>query len=606
MFDFLVAQAGVILGVVATLGIAALLTARWEAFTLWAQSAWDSLPVIGGIATLARRSTPRQNADKTIDSPSVLALCGNYAKFIRVLDRGDYENYMNYLRKAGDLGRKPFPPSLWFVIFSMIIIEASGLAYVLAGWTMPGASEVIQQVTAAGIGFLIAVILVFFTHWSGVEIYQWNQYRRDKAEWEASGKDGTLFGPDLSLNDPQNVDDDAPAFRQRATRGHGAKSIFLTTVTIMMVIAIGVGAAYVRGQVLEQELHFDQWSQVKATGRFELPSATTDKAAASRTAAERQLAEEEVQIKRRGGWGTLIVLVVIFFFLQLLGMFFGYRYSFNGRLSTDAYRALKADRFSSYSELMQYYDRIADIAQAKVERLQHLIEQRHAGILEPTRGAGQFSFRDFVRNRNWMRREMPLSSFFGEEPPRTITPGPQTVRNPAASQKSGTQGPATRPPATTRNQATTRTPPSTLPLPANRDAAALSAIPDAPATLPPRPVASPPVSQPLPPAAELRKAEAAAEQQAPVPPWIDPLEPEIVRSQPGSGETPTDWSISAFPVADDPAPERETEAFRGSAEPQGEVRREPLGGSLAPPREKNGSRGGKRSPTTRRGKLEAV
>lgn len=433
MFEFLAAHAGVIAALLLAPTVVAILTARWESVSLWLQSAWHSLPLIGGIASLARRHAPRQGSDgSNAETSAIMALCGSYARFIRVLNRGDYDNYMNYLRKAGDLGRRPFPWFLWFVIFSMVIVEAAGLAYVLAGWTLPGASEVVQQLTAVGIGFLIAVILVFFTHWAGVEIYQSKQYRRDRSEWTAAGREGPLYGPDLSLNDNQRVDDAEPAFRQRATRGHGKTTYFLTTVTIFMVLTIGGGAAYVRGQVLEQELVFEASSKARAIERFELtlPAAK----GGGRSAVEKQAIQDEIQIKRRGGWGTLVVLVIIFVFLQLLGMFFGYRYSFNGRLSRDAYRALKADRFSSYSELLQYYDRIADVAQSRVERLQQRFEQRQRHSLGVSAHRAEYSFRDYLQMRDAQRRDKPLggeqetSAFSTPMPVRTThdVPAAQT------------------------------------------------------------------------------------------------------------------------------------------------------------------------------------
>jgi hypothetical protein len=358
------------------------------------------------------------------DKSAVLALCASYARFIRVLNRSDYDNYMNYLRKAGDLGKQPFPPYLRVVIFVMVLVEAAGFAYVLAGWTLPGASEFTQRIAAGGIGLLIAVILVFFTHWAGLEIDHATRYRRDRREWIAAGREGPLYGPDLSLNDAQSVDDLEPAFRQRATRGHGKKSYVLTTVTLMMVLAVGTGAAYVRGQVLEQELVLDSATRVKSLQRFDLnmPEAgSTDL-----SSADQGTIQEELLIKRRGGWGTLIILAVIFFFLQVLGIFFGYRYSFYGRLSKDAYRALQADRFSSYNELLQYYDRIADIAQSKVERLQQLIEQRQRGGLGGSLHLRNHSFRDYLQAREAQRREQPL----GGDPEALV---PAVIIEPAAT-----------------------------------------------------------------------------------------------------------------------------------------------------------------------------
>jgi hypothetical protein len=180
----------------------------------------------------------------------------------------------------------------------------------------------------------------------------------------------------------------------------------LSAITVIMVIAVGIGAAFVRGQVIEQELVLESSLRAKAVQRFDLdaPAATRGSPAAG----EQPLFQQELSIKRRGGWATLIILSIIFFFLQLLGIFFGYRYSFNGRLSKDAYRALKADRFSSYSELLQYYDRVADIAQSKVERLQQLIEQKHGDGFGDSSHWRQYSFRDYLQTRESQRRDKPL------------------------------------------------------------------------------------------------------------------------------------------------------------------------------------------------------
>jgi len=413
MFDWVLTHAGALALTIVVLGGAAVMSVSWEALSLLLLSTWHSLPLAGGIAALARRQRSSPAADRMqADSTAVLSLCGSYAKYIRVLSRVDYDNYMNYLRKAGDLGRSPFPPYLRVVIFSMVLIEAAGLAYVLAGWTLPGASEFAQRIAALGIGFLIAVILVFFTHWAGLEIDQSNRYRRDRREWLAAGGHGPLYGPDLSLNDQQSVDDLEPAFRQRATRGHGKASYVLTVITLIMVLAVGTGAAFVRGQVLEQEIASESANRIRAMQRFGM---SLD-AASGETAVEQRALQDEVSIKRRGGWGTLIILVIIFCFLQLLGIFFGYRHSFNGRLSKDAYRALMADRFSSYNELLQYYDRIADIAQSKLERLQQLLEQKQREGIRAPRRPEPYSFRDYLLARDAQRREKPLGAE-GEKAP---------------------------------------------------------------------------------------------------------------------------------------------------------------------------------------------
>ena len=410
MIEFAMAHTGTVAILAALLAVTGVMMVRSESLALWLLSTWYSVPLVGGIATLARRQSARRLAERgNGPSSTVLALCSSYGRFIRVLNRADYDNYMNYLRKAGDLGIRPFPPYLRGVIFAMILIEAAGLAYVLAGWTLPGASEFAQRIAALGIGFLIAVVLVFFTHWAGLEIDQVNRYRRDRNEWQAAGQPGPLFGPDLSLNDAQNVDDQEPAFRQRATRGHGKKTYVLTTITLLMVLAVGSGAAFVRGQVLEQEIASESANHARTLQRFDFngPEQSAQPGALS---ADQRAMQDEISIKRRGGWGTLVILMIIFFFLQLLSIFFGYRHSFNGRLSQEAYRALRIDSFSSYNELTQFYDRVADIAQSKVDRLQELLEQRSRDGMGNPVSQTPYSFRDYLLARDAQRRDKPLGA----------------------------------------------------------------------------------------------------------------------------------------------------------------------------------------------------
>jgi len=471
MIDFALAHTGAMAVLLLLLLVMGALMIRSESLSLWLLSTWYSLPLIGGIATLARRQNARRLAERgNGPSSAVLALCSSYGRFIRVLNRADYDNYMNYLRKAGDLGIRPFPPYLRGVIFAMILIEAAGLAYVLAGWTLPGASEFAQRIAALGIGFLIAVVLVFFTHWAGLEIDQVNRYRRDRNEWLAAGGQGPLFGPDLSLNDAQSVDDREPAYRQRATRGHGKKTYVLTTITLLMVLAVGSGAAFVRGQVLEQEIASETANHTRSMQRFDLGA--TEAAAPGAMSAEQSALQEEISIKRRGGWGTLVILMIIFFFLQLLSIFFGYRHSFNGRLSQEAYRALRIDSFSSYNELTQFYDRVADIAQSKVDRLQELLEQRSRDSMGNPVSQTPYAFRDYLLARDAQRRDKPLGA--APEPaaalpaaaaPAASAPGDAVALAPLPDAASELNGAAGSPPGWLRHEAPRTTP---LELPAAR------------------------------------------------------------------------------------------------------------------------------------------
>lgn len=59
--------------------------------------------------------------------------------------------------------------------------KALGFSYVLAGYTIPGASESLQQIGALAIAFVIYIILVGFTHFTGGEIYRNTMLKKIRA-----------------------------------------------------------------------------------------------------------------------------------------------------------------------------------------------------------------------------------------------------------------------------------------------------------------------------------------------------------------------------------------------------------------------------------------
>lgn len=100
-------------------------------------------------------------------------------------------------------------------------------------------------------------------------------------------------------------------------------------------------------------------------------------AAENRRAGEKAVADD-ISIDRHGGWGTFIVLAFIFVFLQILGVFFGFRWGFAGKDSPAAYRAIGAGRYSSYADVREHYKDIADTAQSKLEHLQQKLMSRNS------------------------------------------------------------------------------------------------------------------------------------------------------------------------------------------------------------------------------------
>ena len=136
----------------------------WQQLKWWWFNTWVNFPVIGRIATLSR------DANEDVSYPGWFSgertLCQEYKNFVHVQDEHDFNEKVTYLTKAGDNGRRNTPGWIWLLTVSMVFVEALGFSYVLAGYTIPGASENLQQTGAYGIAFLISVILVAFTHYT--------------------------------------------------------------------------------------------------------------------------------------------------------------------------------------------------------------------------------------------------------------------------------------------------------------------------------------------------------------------------------------------------------------------------------------------------------
>jgi len=391
--------------VVSVLMAAVVIMTLWEKVKWWWFNTWVSFPLIGRIARLSRDV----NEDASFPGwyKGERTLCQEYKDFVHVQDEHDFNEKITYLTKAGDNGRKATPNWIWLLTVSMVFVEAMGFSYVLAGYTLPGASENLQQTGAYGIAFLISVILVAFTHLAGHELYKSERIKHARREWIENGRKPKLFTGTIPLARAQSADDDMPTFTQLCNRVGSHPGYKITILTVIFVLLVAGLATYVRGQVLERELEARvtlSSSQANSAARSAAGSLNmsatnvrlpAEDDAADR-AADRKAVADEADIDRHGGWATFIVLAFVFVFLQILGVIFGYRWGFAGENSAQAYRDIGNGRYSSYSAVREHYRRIADTAQARLSVLQQKMMMRNSS--EGTSGQHLTkTFRDFMQ-----------------------------------------------------------------------------------------------------------------------------------------------------------------------------------------------------------------
>lgn len=377
----------------------------WEKVKWWWFNTWVNFPLVGRIASLTRDG----NEDTAHPGwfTGERTLCQEYKDFIHIQDEHDFNEKITYLTKAGDNGRSETPKWIWLLTVCMVFVEAMGFSYVLAGYTLPGASENLQQTGAYGIAFLISVILVAFTHMAGRELYKSERIKNARREWVEDKRQHKLFTGTIPLARPQSQDDAMPTYTQLANRVGSHPTYKIFGLTVVFVVLVACLATYVRGQVLERELdaRITQTS-MQAADASQSSASSLDMSgksvrlppadAAANQDADKKVASEEANIDRHGGWATFIVLAFVFVFLQILGIIFGYRWDFAGENSAEAFRDIGHGRYSSYAAVREHYRKIADTAQARLAVLQQRIMNLNGSVGTSGQHLSK-TFRDYIQ-----------------------------------------------------------------------------------------------------------------------------------------------------------------------------------------------------------------
>jgi flagellar basal body-associated protein FliL len=392
--------------------VLAFVITHWQEVKFWWLNFSYNFPVIGGIARLSKDIEGFDENHRWFYSEE--RLCRDYYNFYEKVDVDDesYDEAKDYLHASGELGRKPTPTLIWIMIFVLVIVEAFGFAYVLAGFTIPGASEATQQKGAVGVAAMLAVLLVWLTHLTGQELHK-NALIKKIRRWykndNAGGHNWRDLKPDEQLISIDNTfdDKDSPNYIRMLNRldvNDKVQTTYTKTIlTLAFIIAVALGATYIRHQVLVQEIASSHESAISifnddaspfgesgteddadigalfkdsaADGAKEDLSALFGDAALNDTGKTGQSNTHAIEdeTNQKGGDATFMILGLLFVFIQILGIFFGMHYDFAGRESKEAYSCLRG--FSTKKAFLSYYERakthIARIAQRQLQKLQH-------------------------------------------------------------------------------------------------------------------------------------------------------------------------------------------------------------------------------------------
>ncbi|KZB52665.1 hypothetical protein [Thalassospira xiamenensis] len=392
LYAFLLAYRAIIGAAVLTAIFFILVIAWWDEVKLFFKSALYSLPLIGKTRRLAKDISVRKDGWFA----SERTLCDDFAGDIRRIaaDPEMYDRSKSYLGKVQELGRNELGILMRILLIAMVFVEALGFAYVLAGYTLPGASEQLQVQGSFFIAFLISCVLVFLTHQSGQELHKRGLIKKIRTWWmhDISEDRPNLLGRTnkVTLENDQ-VDDDDPAYMQILhrvdTNAHVTPGAPMwTIIATIAIIGVAIGATYVRYETYQQEKTAETIGATTPSSNslFSLESLHSeglpDVLTQPQAEADNQAQNEQEGARDAANLTTYAILATLFILIQIMGIGIGYKTGFAGKESSTARRIIRS--FPSRMSYEAWYERkrdaIARVAQKHLSNLQARLTENAA------------------------------------------------------------------------------------------------------------------------------------------------------------------------------------------------------------------------------------
>lgn len=306
-------------------------------------------------------------------------------------DKSYYIACREYLDLVGEAGRKPLTPILIFGLFVVLVLEAWGFSYTMAGFIDISASENTRKIMAMLVAVTFALALAFVTHNMGAELYR-NKLIDNIRELWAADRDpepsltqqaGTYIG---AIQNPSDVNEKAYIRRlNRLKLGKSTKSFKSTITAIIAIVIIALILTFVRVKSLESNQTDDALCNVTSTsqsgGSSEMPDFDAlyggdndmpNVAKQQNSEAVAAGVNQKCEATKEGSWATFGMLAILFLLLQGFSTWVSMSRGFAGSQSSEAYK--RTHKHQTSEEFETYYEdkasEIADSAQKSLSRLQ--------------------------------------------------------------------------------------------------------------------------------------------------------------------------------------------------------------------------------------------
>lgn len=366
----------------------------------WVRDFWVTFPQIGSIARLAKDRTVGQSGWMRAEE----SLCAIYKPYVVPLSERTFNERIEYLRKAADLGRSPTPMWVWVLLVVLVIAEGLGFSYLLGSWMAREGSVNTHTLLMFAIVLVLCVILVAITHAAGHQYYRTSLLRSCFNRYKDVG--GNEYAScQIALKDGQSRDDGEPDYKQIVNRvakhSHDKGSYAAVVIAIVSIVFIAVVSTYMRMENLKGELSREtvlQPSPSAASNPFDKLPLPTD-IVAPQQQADAKAAAETADATKNEGMAAFAMLGFIFVITQIVGMGAGYKFGFAGKESRDAHRATWG--YATYDDYWAYFQPVCDLVNARLKDLQQKIEAS-----SHTKLALSKTFNDFLTEQNAQSHEM--------------------------------------------------------------------------------------------------------------------------------------------------------------------------------------------------------
>ncbi len=390
-------------GIISLLVSAVVIWKHWEQVSYFLIRVWHSFPLIGTVARLSRKPSS-VDSDGWINHEVTLANV-YYREFKKYMKGPEaYNASLVYLAKAGEAGRSPRPAWVLFLVVGLVLIEAMGFAYVLAGWMNMDASTNDRHLLTAGTAILLAVASAIFAEAAGHTVHHNTLIARARHWWQ--GEEPSKRSRTLKANKAINLEDsfsdsNSPDYEQLLARvkdvnSNVSRKFLWLVICGAFVACMAVGAFVVRSATLDS-IETEMVNSMKAEASVQADSGSgspfdlPEESQAINDEAEDATIEDKMAAIRQASLTTYIMLSLIYIAIQGISIWLASKYHFAGTHSHTAWRL--THEYATAEEMMDAMDQqrtaIASHADDKLRRLQTLLSSRdhtNSGVLSALEG----------------------------------------------------------------------------------------------------------------------------------------------------------------------------------------------------------------------------